>query len=557
MSINFPTALDDFSDPVGSASMEDSHPELHKNVNDAIEALEAKVGVTDSADTNSLDYKIAHASAATDHSTLSNLDYASTGHTGFEPAKGDEDNYVTDAEKIVIGNTSGTNSGDNAANSLYSGLATSKQNVIVTATTATAGATAAKTATIEGYTLTTGDVIALTLTSGNTAASMTLNINGGGAVAIHVGGLAPTALTGTVTAGGTIFLYYDGTNFDMTGATRNTDTNTTYQEILESEIATGTASTARAISGRRAAYLLGLAVPEGTAVKSTGEAGGTKFLREDGDGTCSWQTPGGGDMLLGTEQSVTGLKIFDKDKISMKGTSTGTTVVSTANTSATSYTQTLPARNGTVANLDNTFYIGTTSCALNRSSAAMTIAGLTLTTPNIGTPSAGTLTNCTGYPAASTTAAGISELAIASEVNTGTSATLAVTPDALAGSVMGTKGFCVIAVAPTTDVSVADGKAYIMIPECMNGMNLVRANASVVTAGTTNATTIDIYNVTDSHDMLSTAISIASAGTVGTAGTVNASYDDVATNDILRIDVTSASTTNAKGLQVILEFRLP
>lgn len=30
---------------------------------------------------------------------------------------------------------------------------------------------------------------------------------------------------------------------------------------------------------------------EGTEVKSTGEAGGTKFLREDGDGTCSWQVP--------------------------------------------------------------------------------------------------------------------------------------------------------------------------------------------------------------------------------------------------------------------------
>ncbi len=29
--------------------------------------------------------------------------------------------------------------------------------------------------------------------------------------------------------------------------------------------------------------------PEGTAVLSTGEAGGTKFLREDGDGTSSWQ----------------------------------------------------------------------------------------------------------------------------------------------------------------------------------------------------------------------------------------------------------------------------
>ena len=29
---------------------------------------------------------------------------------------------------------------------------------------------------------------------------------------------------------------------------------------------------------------------EGTAVLSTGESGGTKFLREDGDGSCSWQT---------------------------------------------------------------------------------------------------------------------------------------------------------------------------------------------------------------------------------------------------------------------------
>ena len=31
---------------------------------------------------------------------------------------------------------------------------------------------------------------------------------------------------------------------------------------------------------------------EGTAVLSTGESGGTKFLREDGDGTCSWQVAG-------------------------------------------------------------------------------------------------------------------------------------------------------------------------------------------------------------------------------------------------------------------------
>ncbi len=37
----------------------------------------------------------------------------------------------------------------------------------------------------------------------------------------------------------------------------------------------------------------GSGTPEGTAIKSTGETGATKYLREDGDGTCSWQTPAG------------------------------------------------------------------------------------------------------------------------------------------------------------------------------------------------------------------------------------------------------------------------
>ena len=32
---------------------------------------------------------------------------------------------------------------------------------------------------------------------------------------------------------------------------------------------------------------------EGTEIESTGEGGGTKYLREDGDDTCSWQTPSG------------------------------------------------------------------------------------------------------------------------------------------------------------------------------------------------------------------------------------------------------------------------
>ena len=48
------------------------------------------------------------------------------------------------------------------------------------------------------------------------------------------------------------------------------------------------------------------AVSEGTQVKSTGESGGTKFLREDGDGTCSWQTVSAGTALTGsTDNTIT------------------------------------------------------------------------------------------------------------------------------------------------------------------------------------------------------------------------------------------------------------
>jgi hypothetical protein len=86
-------------------------------------------------------------------------------------------------------------------------------------------------------------------------------------------------------------------------------------------------------------------------------------------------------------------------------------------------------------------------------------------------------------------------------------------------------------------------------------MNLISARADVITAGTTNASTFDIYNVTDSHSMLSSAISIASGATSGT-GTVDTAHDDVATGDIIRIDCDSISTTKPKGLIVTLAFRL-
>lgn len=196
---------------------------------------------------------------------------------------------------------------------------------------------------------------------------------------------------------------------------------------------------------------------------------------------------------------------------------------------------------------------------------AVTTSGLTMTTNRVlgrTTASTGAIEELSNLDTfitdASTTVKGKVELAIDTEVTTGTDATRAVTPDALAGStIFGRKTVSVQVFNGTADVTTGDGKAYITIPEALNGMNLVRAQATLVTAGTTNPTTIMIHNKTDAQDMLSGAISIASGGTVGTVGTINTTYDDVVTNDVLRIDVDSVSTTAPKGLMVVLEFQLP
>ena len=59
MATNFPTTLDSLSNPAASDKLNSpSHSTQHINSNDAIEALQAKVGATDSAVSTSLDYKI-------------------------------------------------------------------------------------------------------------------------------------------------------------------------------------------------------------------------------------------------------------------------------------------------------------------------------------------------------------------------------------------------------------------------------------------------------------------------------------------------------------------
>lgn len=59
MSTAFPSALDNFTNPTASDYLDTvPHTAQHANINDAVEALEAKVGITNSAVTSSLDYKV-------------------------------------------------------------------------------------------------------------------------------------------------------------------------------------------------------------------------------------------------------------------------------------------------------------------------------------------------------------------------------------------------------------------------------------------------------------------------------------------------------------------
>jgi 4-hydroxyphenylpyruvate dioxygenase-like putative hemolysin len=62
MATDYPTALDSFTNPDANDNLDTTgvdHDEQHANANDAIEALQAKVGINSSANVNSIDYKLA------------------------------------------------------------------------------------------------------------------------------------------------------------------------------------------------------------------------------------------------------------------------------------------------------------------------------------------------------------------------------------------------------------------------------------------------------------------------------------------------------------------
>ena len=115
----------------------------------------------------------------------------------------------------------------------------------------------------------------------------------------------------------------------------------------------------------------------------------------------------------------------------------------------------------------------------------------------------------------------------------------------------------VILYAPVDDIATGTDLGNFAVPSVLNNKDLGRVVAYVTgTVGAGSGTTdVMLYNTATSQNMLSgSGASIPTAGTSG-AGTVIPAQATVATDQIIRVDVTGVSTpTKPKGLVVLAEF---
>jgi len=190
--------------------------------------------------------------------------------------------------------------------------------------------------------------------------------------------------------------------------------------------------------------------------------------------------------------------------------------------------------------------------------ASSTLSGLT--SINFSAPSAYKV-GASAW-AASTTVVGPAELAITSEVDTGSDVTRAITPDALAGAYAGTKEAAWHIYDSDTDTVVGDSKQGFPIPDSFAGMDLIDVTCRVVdlnsaTGGTTTVVIRRLRGAT-AVDMTSTGVTIAYNEYYASDEVIATANDDVQIGDMIYPDI-NAVTTGAvhKGLGCTALFRLP
>lgn len=104
-----------------------------------------------------------------------------------------------------------------------------------------------------------------------------------------------------------------------------------------------------------------------------------------------------------------------------------------------------------------------------------------------------------------------------------------------------------------------DGKAFLLVPSQLNGRNITSVAAAVTTQSSSGTVTVQVARVRGGTpaDVLSTRVTIdaneTTSYTAATPAVINTSNDDMATGDLLRVDVDGAGT-GAKGLIVSIGF---
>ena len=250
--------------------------------------------------------------------TAGDILYADTTTTLAKLAKGSDTEVLTLASGVpswaapttgdITGVTAGTNlngggtSGDVTLNldTTITGLTSVTSTDFVGAVTGnvtgdvsgSSGSCTGNAATVTNGVYTTNNLSALAATTSAQLAGVISDETGSGALVFATSPTLVTPALGTPASGVLTNCTFPTLNQDTTG-TAATVTGATQAAITSAAnlVTVGTIGTGvwqgTAIDGTYVDI-------EGTEVKSTDEIGGTKFLREDGDGTCSWQTVSGG-----------------------------------------------------------------------------------------------------------------------------------------------------------------------------------------------------------------------------------------------------------------------
>jgi len=238
--ITYPTTLDSLPNPTSTDLMENAtlalgHDQQHSNANDAIEALEAKVGINSSAVTTSHDYKLSgvtgsdKAVSKTGTETLTNKTITSpqinfgsdaNGDMIYRNASGVTTRLPAGSALQVLNIDSGTglpawvsNPAASTADYSTAGVATIDSGVRFYAVD-TSGSSTVYVATMSPVpnAYVTGQSFKVKFVNANTTTTPTINLNGLGAKTI-VKGVSTALAVGDISANMIGDIQYDGTNF--------------------------------------------------------------------------------------------------------------------------------------------------------------------------------------------------------------------------------------------------------------------------------------------------------------------------------------------------------